>query len=83
MRGILDKDLNDFRLAANPRLEFETSGPDADGKPRLGLDLGVYYRRNAAFQPGWNIIPTSAGPASGRTSIITSSRPWTSRSAGS
>lgn len=52
VRGIFDKDLNDFRLAANLRLEFETSGPDADGTPRLGLDLGVYYRRNASFQPG-------------------------------
>ena len=52
VRFIADKDLNDFRLAANPRLEFETTGPDADGTPRLGLDLGVYYRRNATIQPG-------------------------------
>lgn len=29
VRFIADKDLNDFRLAANPRLEFETTGPDA------------------------------------------------------
>ena len=51
-RVILDKDLNDFRLAANPRLEFETTGEEADGTPRAGLDLGVYYRRHARVQPG-------------------------------
>lgn len=51
-RIILDKDLNDFRLAANPRLSFATTGAEADGTPEAGLDLGLYYRRHAGFQPG-------------------------------
>ena len=51
-RIILDKDLNDFRLAANPRLSFSTTGPDPDGTPSAGRALGFYYRRHGTFQPG-------------------------------
>lgn len=51
-RIILDKDLNDFRLAANPRFSFATTGPQADGTPTAGLDLGIYYRRHLRFEPG-------------------------------
>ena len=29
-----------------------TSGPDAGATPNAALDLGVYYRRSGAFQPG-------------------------------
>lgn len=51
-RLILDKDLNDFRIAANPRLSFTTTGPEAGATPSVGLDLGLYYRRHVGLQPG-------------------------------
>lgn len=51
-RIILDKDLNDFRIAANPRFSMTTSGPDAGATPEAALDLGAYYRRSGTIQPG-------------------------------
>lgn len=50
-RLILDKDLNDFRLAINPRLSRLTSGPDS-GEVDAALDAGLYYRRFDKVQPG-------------------------------
>ncbi|MBB4659369.1 hypothetical protein [Parvularcula dongshanensis] len=51
-RLILDKDLDDVRLVANPRLSMATTGEEDWRTPSLSLDLGAYYRRHATFQPG-------------------------------
>ena len=52
LRLIGDKDLGDFRIAANPRLTMETTGPDAGNTPSAALDIGACYRRYRAVQPG-------------------------------
>lgn len=50
-RIILDKGLNDFRIAANPRFSVTTQG-DNRGDVNASLDAGVYYRRSGKVQPG-------------------------------
>lgn len=50
-RLILDKDLNDFRIVANPTLSKYISG-DKDKYLQFGLSAGLYYRRIRFIQPG-------------------------------
>ena len=52
VRFIGDKDLGDFRIAANPILTMTTTGDNAGATPTAGFDAGIYYRRYRAFQPG-------------------------------
>lgn len=49
-RVILDKDLNDFRVALNPMITVNTTGKK-DKSVQPGIDAGVYYRRHR-IQPG-------------------------------
>ena len=51
LRLILDKDIEDFRIAANPYLSKYTTGEE-DKKPEFGLSAGIYYRRGNKVQPG-------------------------------
>ena len=51
LRVILDKDIEDFRLVANPFISKNTTG-DEDRKVHPGLDAAIYYRRIFAIQPG-------------------------------
>ncbi|HVX26367.1 MAG TPA: hypothetical protein VHB70_08505 [Parafilimonas sp.] len=50
-RLVLDKDLEDFRIVANPNISKYTTG-DEDKKLHAGLDAAIYYRRIFAIQPG-------------------------------
>ncbi len=50
-RIILDKDLEDFRIVANPTISKYISG-DEDKSWQPGLSAGIYYRRIRFIQPG-------------------------------
>lgn len=51
LRLILDKDIEDFRIVANPNISKYTTGNE-DRKVHAGLDAAIYYRRFYAVQPG-------------------------------
>lgn len=50
-RIILDKDIEDFRIVANPTISKYISG-DEDKSWQPGLSAGLYYRRIRFIQPG-------------------------------
>lgn len=51
LRLILDKDIEDFRIAANPYISKYTTG-DESKDLGYGLSAGLYYRRGNKVQPG-------------------------------
>jgi hypothetical protein len=51
-RLILQKDLEDFRLDVNPVVSFPIRGADSGKNPDASLDVGFYWRRYLAAQPG-------------------------------
>ncbi len=53
LRGIVQKDVEDFRLAVNPILSFDTEGQNAGRSPDAQLQAGIYYRRSPIIQPGF------------------------------
>lgn len=55
LRTILQKDLGDYRLVVNPVLTIPTAGSSAGQAPELGIDTGLYYRRRARVQPGFEL----------------------------
>jgi hypothetical protein len=52
MRLILQKDLEDFRIAINPVVSVPVRGLDSGKNPALALDVGLYWRRFLKAQPG-------------------------------
>ena len=51
LRLILDKDIEDFRIAADPYISKYTTG-DESKSLGYGLSAGAYYRRGNKVQPG-------------------------------
>ncbi len=51
LRLILDKDIEDFRIAADPYISKYTTG-DESKDLGYGLSAGLYYRRGNKVQPG-------------------------------
>ena len=54
VRLILDKDIEDFRIALNPTVSKYTTGDESKAL-QPGLSAGVYYRRCFFIQPGAEI----------------------------
>jgi len=65
-RLILERDLGDLRLVANPTLIRAWSGDEAQRATSLGLSAGVYERRFWVAQPGvelfWSVGPIGDWP---------------------
>ena len=50
-RLIMDKDIEDFRIVANPMLSKYVNG-DEDQSWQPSINAGIYYRRGKVIQPG-------------------------------
>jgi hypothetical protein len=60
-RLILQRDIEDWRIALNPIVSVATTGDEAGEAPNLQLAAGLYYRRHFHVQPGLEIYTDFGG----------------------